>query len=280
MWLESRRRAEKDCVVRCRGVGLVLDTPNVSIVAGKSQEMCDSNETGVHSTFCGGDADFWQLRAGLGHGWGGGVDRRRSLSLARETARPQQMSLAPVDPHVDLELVRRAMERMPAALDELGRRLRCVPAFVHTLNRRSRDPLSTVEIEDLAQDIVIAVINGLDRYRGDSRLEAWIWPICRHRLLNRRRDLQRAVPVVGLSTIAEEPQAPGENVTEQVSRATRLLSTLPAAQSMIVERRHARDQTFASIGRELGMPQDTVKSRYYKAIRTLRARWSQPTPRP
>lgn len=166
----------------------------------------------------------------------------------------------------------RAAAGDPAAIEALGVRLACIPAFVRVFNRRRGGPLPAGDLEDVAQSALAAIWSKLDRYNGSSAVEAWAFGFCVREVLSAVRKRRRTGPVPaqdgGPAAAAHTPEeSVGE--LEAVQLAVLELGS-PAAE--IVRLKHYEDATFPGIAQELGMPLGSVKTQYYRAVGRLRVR--------
>jgi RNA polymerase sigma-70 factor, ECF subfamily len=91
--------------------------------------------------------------------------------------------------------------------------------------------------EDLASETWLAVVRGLDRFRGNEpAFRAWMFTIARHEVLDWRRRAARRptedVPVTGLTGLAA-PDDPAAAAMEGLSTraALAVVATLPADQA-------------------------------------------------
>lgn len=197
---------------------------------------------------------------------------RRSPGAASDPESAPARSAA-TDPNAwaaDLELVAAAAQREPEALERFIARMRCVPRFLGCLNRRASRPLPPETIEDLVQDVLAVVWRRLAEFRGDAALETWVFRICDFQL---RNALRRAAPRQGpsLEDVAEPevttPESPFDH--EQLHLA---LEALEEAESRVLRLKHYGGLTFDEIATQLGQSANTIKSRYYRGLESLR-RW-------
>lgn len=151
------------------------------------------------------------------------------------------------------------------------------------------------DAEEIAQDTFIRAHRGLVNFRGESSLVAWLYCIALNLARNRywyfhRRHRHAALPLDaalsedGTATYADmiTSSAPGP-VREAVNRefaSIVLLCTeqLPPGPRQILTLRNLQHQSYASIGRLLGIRIGTVKSRVARARRSLRLLLGQSYP--
>lgn len=141
---------------------------------------------------------------------------------------------------------------------------------------------------DLAQDTLVKVIQGLDRFDERARLSTWITRIAMNVCLtHRRRQLVRRTssldaPAQGPETAAPSAAAavpdhrePGVASAVESREARRLLeqalTRLDPEQRAILLLRDGHAMDYADIALVLDIPQGTVKSRLFRARTALRA---------
>ncbi|MCA8973715.1 MAG: RNA polymerase sigma factor [Planctomycetes bacterium] len=175
----------------------------------------------------------------------------------------------------DFAMVQAALRRDPESLDGFIQRMSCVPRFVACLDGKRVPPLSREEIEDLVQDVLATVWRRLGDFRGEASLETWVFRICDFQLRNsRRRAASRsAVPLADVGEPAtDEVDHPGYDV----ERLRLGIDALPDAEAEVVRLKHLHDLTFDQIATTLEQSPNTIKTRYYRGLETLR-RWLKRT---
>ena len=173
----------------------------------------------------------------------------------------------------DLEFVARLLRREPAALEEMGRRLACLMAMLRYQSRRLGAPLSEHELEEVAQDTVVALWSKLASYKGRASLETWAFRFATLELLKAiQRHARR--PAAPLPLDAElDPAAEVEPEAEPKLGPAELLAgleSLEPATARVIRRRHHDEASFDDIAAAEGLPLNTVKARYYRGLARLR----------
>lgn len=120
--------------------------------------------------------------------------------------------------------------------------------------------------EEVVQETMVAVWQGAGAFKGGSQVSTWIFGIARnqaHALLRRE------------ARGAREPEEPLvlPDPAEGVRRRDRVLSALeelPPEQREVVVLAFYEGLSYREIGRMLGVPEGTVKSRMHLAKRRLR----------
>ena len=206
----------------------------------------------------------------------------RTTRLPPPPTRPRvQLFVAspPLEPPDDRSLLLRAQRGDRVARDEVADRLRCVPRILHVLNRRRAPAVSPQDVEDLSQDVVLLVLRSGERMRPGTALEAWAYRACVYALNNRVREKGRRRHV-GLEAATASPDPTNDDDRLDGRAVVALLAELDPDQARLLRWKHLDDLSFREMGQRLDQPISTVKTRYAKALCTLRRLWSRrPGPR-
>lgn len=136
------------------------------------------------------------------------------------------------------------------------------------------------DVEDVVQDVLVAVVGGIRRFRGEARLTTWITSITvrtalRHAQSRRRRD-ERQSPLEATSSSQEARAVAGADPVAAVEardfadHLRAAIAELPAPQRAVVVLRHVEGMELREIAQVLRTPVGTVKSRLHHARRALR----------
>lgn len=170
----------------------------------------------------------------------------------------------------DRHLVGAALNGEPAAVDELLERLLCVPRILSAKNAQAGSPLTDHELEDLTQDTLLAIWKKLSGFNGSARLETWVFRFCFLELLKRLRDRRRGrlrtSPVEAADVAVFE--SPGILEHQDIHAG---LERLDPDEAEAIRLKHFENLTFREAGRRLRESENTIKGRYYRGIRKLRA---------
>lgn len=170
----------------------------------------------------------------------------------------------------DWELVQAVQKGAPWARKELGHRMQCVARFLGQWNRRYAQVLSADSLEDAAQEACVQTLQRLGSYRGQSRLESWIWFHCRaafHQAIRRRQPLPAR-----LDDAVPEPSSKAENwLHEQNALAVHTaLRSLETLDEELFRSHYFGNRSFAYLAKQHSLPLGTVKARYYRSVEKLR----------
>jgi RNA polymerase sigma-70 factor (ECF subfamily) len=184
------------------------------------------------------------------------------------------VAMDPVETGSGLTAVaRRASSGDAAAVDQL---LSAVRRIVHRYCRARLGSLPGAHqaAEDAAQEVCIAVLSALPRYRHEGRpFEAFVYRVASRRVADTLRAASRAAVPVGEvpDSVASEP-TPEEHalVAADAERARRLLALLPETQRELLTLRVAVGLSAEEVGRALGMSAGAVRVAQHRALQRLR----------
>ncbi|MFZ5842651.1 MAG: RNA polymerase sigma factor [Pseudomonadota bacterium] len=128
---------------------------------------------------------------------------------------------------------------------------------------------------DLMQEAFLAVYRNLPNYRAEGVFAAWLLRIVANRavdFLRRRRGnpLHKAAEVDEDVIVADDSSH--RRVEQDSLRSTllRLMAQLSNDQRLVVELKFFQHLTFEEIAGQLGIPENTAKTRLYTALQKLR----------
>jgi RNA polymerase sigma-70 factor (ECF subfamily) len=130
------------------------------------------------------------------------------------------------------------------------------------------------EADDLAQEALIAILRGLDGFRGEASFERWADRVAVRATfagVRRRRresaELLQAEPELRLAS--PESARPDDEYADR-RQVVAVLDALPPDQRHAVVMHHVLGMSVPEIARELGIPAETVRSRLRLARTRLR----------
>jgi RNA polymerase sigma-70 factor (ECF subfamily) len=127
--------------------------------------------------------------------------------------------------------------------------------------------------DDLVQETMIRAMGNLVLLRQLNRYQrqAWMYRVLKNLFIDQERARQRReVLVERLATQTEPESAP---VAAMLARE--LMEEIPERYRDLLHKRYILGQTSGEIGRELGIPAATVRSRLYLARKWLRAHYPE-----
>ena len=135
---------------------------------------------------------------------------------------------------------------------------------------------------DLMQEVFLGVYRNLHRFRGDAKFSSWIFRIAHNKAvdMNRRKRLMTSSPKFSSEDEGDEfEKFPGQANLEPEYRSgsqelnTRILGMLNALsmdQRSIVELKVFQSLTFDEIAELQDISANTVKTRFYSALKKLK----------
>ena len=181
---------------------------------------------------------------------------------------------SPEAAQVDLELVRGVLAGDADARAAFARRMRCVPRILSAINFRRSAALGAQDLEDLAQDSLVRILEKLETYRGHTTLEYWVHRFCYLQTMNwvRRRG-RRAEKT---SRLESDIEAEGRETPQlDPGELEELMEQMHPREAEAVRLRLFEELDFDQIGELLDIPPATAKSRYYRGISWLQRRVRQ-----
>ena len=178
----------------------------------------------------------------------------------------------------DQILIQAALSGRRDSVDTVMQRLSCVVRFVYRLNRSMGYHMPTEGLEDVVQQVFLALWPRLPEFAGTSALETWVYGFCRNCLRAEfRRRTSRQRPVQNDESLREQvtQTPPPEEIAVQMESLDLLheeLEQLPDDDREIVELRHLQGLSFEQIARQKHLPPSTIKDRCYKAVDKIRMR--------
>jgi RNA polymerase sigma factor (sigma-70 family) len=167
----------------------------------------------------------------------------------------------------DSELVERCRAGDQTAWEALVRRHSGLVAAIV----RGGFRLSPADAEDVFQEVFTRLYVRLDSVRDSQAIRGWVAQVTRNVALDHLRRSGREV-ATGEALDESAYEEPLRDVEEAMS-VRQALARLPEHQRDILDRFFAQDQSYDTIGAELGIPAGTIASRISRALAALRKEW-------
>ena len=120
------------------------------------------------------------------------------------------------------------------------------------------------DVDDIAQEALLAILLGLSGYRGDGAFKSWVDRIVARTVFawlkkaRRARDQMTARPI-DLVIVRDASPSPDQYVLRR--DAMRSLDELPLEQRHVLVLHHVLEMTVPEIAEEVSVPEETVRSR-------------------
>jgi RNA polymerase sigma-70 factor (ECF subfamily) len=174
----------------------------------------------------------------------------------------------------DRGLLERIRRGDTAAAGELFERY--APALLRFADRLLSDRTSA---EEVTQEVFVKVITRAHQYDGRAEVSSWLFAIAANACRDRRRRARRAM-VVPLEAVSELAQK-GEGVEARLLSRERRAAVREALADLSEEQREAlvlaryHGLPYSEIAEVLGISVGAVKTRIFRAVETLKARFTQ-----
>lgn len=162
-------------------------------------------------------------------------------------------------------LLERLARGDPAAFDVLvTQHQQRVAGLVYRLLGWRRD------VEDVVQDVFVAALQGLPKFRGECQLATWLFRItineCRR--VSRRRWWRLSLPV---ADVEARPADAATGLDDDTARQVRAaVGRLPSGHREVVVLRYLEDLPIVEIGQILGLSRNAVEVRLNRARQRLK----------
>jgi RNA polymerase sigma-70 factor (ECF subfamily) len=169
------------------------------------------------------------------------------------------------------DLVTRCREGDAAAFRELFRAHReDVARLVYRMTA------SRADLEDLVQEVFLQVHRSIQDFRGDARFSTWLYRLTVNVVLMHRRAAKSRPQLIGEAVVAPPTDLrplPDEQVARyrRIAAFRRLLDRLSDKKRMVFVLHELEGLTPAEIGKIVGAPVLTVRTRLFYARRELDA---------
>jgi len=169
-----------------------------------------------------------------------------------------------MDTRSDAALVSACLARDESAWNELVDRFsRYVYAIATQAFRLGPD-----DAEDVFQDVFTRIYDRLGTLRDPDALRPWIAQLTRRECIDKIRSGQREAPV-------DEVPEQAEDALDRIEEAFDVhaaLDSLTGECREVLDRFFCRDESYRTIGGELGLPSGTIASRISRCLSRLRER--------
>lgn len=168
----------------------------------------------------------------------------------------------------DEQLARSAQAGNRDAFFELYQR------YLRRVYNRVKSKVPRQDVEDVTQDVFIALTRSLGRYEERSRFNTWMYTIVNRQIADyyRRRTRKKSPDAAGMDDLTESSALPDSEDTGVDDRAQLrdALNQLPAHYQDVLLMRYADGLSFADIAEQRGQSVEAVKSLYRRALHALR----------
>lgn len=172
------------------------------------------------------------------------------------------------------DLTADAVGGQPAAIESLLRQIRPM-VLRYCRARLGRISGHYQAADDVAQEVCIALVSALPRYRDMGRpFASFVFGIASHKVADAMRSASSlAIPTEDLPDEADDRPGPEETAVAylEAERVRKLLARLPVQQRELIVLRVLAGMSAQETGNELGMTPGAVRVAQHRALTRLRA---------
>ena len=179
---------------------------------------------------------------------------------------------------IDRQLLDRCLGHQPKAWNDfVDRYMGLIYHVIHHVGHSRSVPLTEPDIEDIAAEIFLAIVDDdyqiLRNFKGASSLPTYLTVVARRvcvkEMIKRFREAELGHSTAHRAGLEEEGIAETEPVlaAEEVER---MLGSLPVREADVVRLYHLKYLNYRQIGKQLGIPENSVGPILAKARRSLR----------
>ena len=208
--------------------------------------------------------------------------KKAALDATAESSDSPTVMKGPPEGLLDLELTARTLRGDRGATMSFVDRMLCIPRFLGKLDERRQHRLGDDRRRDLAQEVTLRVWRDRKAFTGQSKLETWMYSYVH----NAYREMVRDEASYGgrREDFSDHPDALSvedrtlEHVAQRIDSdlVREIAATLPQTHRSVVEMKLTAGLSFSEIARAIGSSPNTIKARYYRALRSIKAHLDAP----
>ena len=179
---------------------------------------------------------------------------------------------------IDRQILDACLQHQPGAWNEfVDRYLGLIYHVIHHVSHSRTIALTPADIEDVAAEVLLAIVADdnalLRRFKGTSSLPTYLTVvarrICVKHVVRRHREAELGHAVAHRAAVSDSDSA----MTEPVAAAeevARMLEDLPEREAEIVRLYHLKGLNYRQIGKQLGLPENSIGPILARARQRLR----------
>ena len=179
---------------------------------------------------------------------------------------------------IDRQLIDRCLAKDPGAWNDfVDRYMGLIYHVIHHVSHARSVVLTAPDIEDIAAEIFLEIVDDdyavLKRFKGASSLPTYLTVvarrICVKEVIKRQREAELGHTQAHRSVTTEEPSSEAEAIAS-AEEVERMLENLPPREAQVVKLYHLKYLNYRQIGKQLGIPENSVGPILAKARASLR----------
>ena len=143
--------------------------------------------------------------------------------------------------------------------------------YAKTVYNRVRYRIPRTDVEDVAQEVFLAVINSLPSFRGKAKFGTWLRTIMDNKIFEyyRKRTRKKETMQVDLEHAENKGDDSNSSSLEDNVLLRRALNKIHKTHREVILLRYADDMKFNEIAEYLGKSMEATKSHYRRAMYAL-----------
>src|SRR3954462_12081855 len=179
---------------------------------------------------------------------------------------------------IDRLLIDRCLRREPGAWNDfVDRYIGLIYHVIHHVSHARSLSLSAADIEDIAAEVFLGLVDDeykvLRRFKGASSLPTYLTVvarrICVKEVIKRHREAELGHTQAHRSSLDEDPSGEAEAIAT-AEEVERMLENLPDREAEVVRLYHLKYLNYRQIGKQLGIPENSVGPILARARRSLK----------
>lgn len=167
---------------------------------------------------------------------------------------------------IDRQLLDRCLAKEPGAWNDfVDRYMGLIYHVIHHVSHARSIVFTPADIEDIAAEIFLAVVDEdyevLRRFKGESSLPTYLTVIarrvCVREVINRHREAELGHSHAHRSVVSDDDSQEAEAIAS-AEEVERMLEHLPEREAQVVKLYHLKYLNYRQIGKQLGIPENSV----------------------
>ncbi len=144
--------------------------------------------------------------------------------------------------------------------------------YLPSVYKRVRCVIPAEDVEDVTQEVFIAVLQSLQGFRGDSQFGTWLRTLTNYKVAEyyRKRNRKKEAPQTSLSEADAQRRGGPTRTEEEQFQLQSALYQLPENYREVLLLRFAEGLQFHQIAEVTGQNMEAVKSLFRRAVTKLR----------
>lgn len=167
---------------------------------------------------------------------------------------------------IDRQLLDRCLAKEPGAWNDfVDRYMGLIYHVIHHVSHARSIVFTPADIEDIAAEIFLAVVDEdyavLRRFKGQSSLPTYLTVIARRvcvlEVIKRQREAELGHTQAHRSVVSDDDSQEAEAIAS-AEEVERMLEHLPEREAQVVKLYHLKYLNYRQIGKQLGIPENSV----------------------